>query len=213
MSLVHKVKRGDCISSIALRYGFAPDTLWQHPGNTALRAKRADPNILLEGDEIFVPDLRLGEVEAVTARRHRFRRVGVPEVFRARFLDWQGRPRAGLAYRFAVDGAPPREGTLDADGWLKEWIPPDGARAEITLLDRGREERHEALLGHLDPVTEITGVQARLNNLGYRCGPESGELDARTRAALASFQQEHGLEATGEIDDATRGKLAQRYGA
>ena len=42
----HKVRQGECISSIAIRYGFAPDTIWQDGSNAALRSLREDKNVL-----------------------------------------------------------------------------------------------------------------------------------------------------------------------
>lgn len=64
-------------------------------------------------------------------------------------------------------------------------------------------------LRHLDPVTEISGVQGRLKNLGYAVRSVDGELGPRTREALRAFQQDHGLDVTGEPDEATQAKLAE----
>jgi peptidoglycan hydrolase-like protein with peptidoglycan-binding domain len=61
-------------------------------------------------------------------------------------------------------------------------------------------------LGHIEPPTEIRGVQARLNNLGFEC-PVNGKIDDDTRRALSAFQRSCQIEQTGEIDAATRQKL------
>ncbi len=63
-------------------------------------------------------------------------------------------------------------------------------------------------LGHLDPSDEVTGAQGRLRNLGFDLEVD-GELGPRTRDALATFQDAHGLDPTGELDDATQSKLAE----
>jgi Putative peptidoglycan binding domain len=212
MGLIHRTKPGECISSIAFFYGFHPDTLWDHPRNAGIREQRGDPNVLLAGDEVFVPDKRPREHDGVTGRRHRLRRKGVPEVYRARFIDRAGRPRAGLRYRF-TSGEWSREGITDAEGSLEHWIEPDASRAELVLFDEGVEERYQIQLGHLDPITEVSGVQARLNSLGYPCGPVTGAMNERTAAALRRFQESHAIEATGEPDEPTRGKLDERYRA
>ena len=63
-------------------------------------------------------------------------------------------------------------------------------------------------LGHMDPVSENTGVQAILNNLGYDAGAENdGTIDEQFKAALMAFQSDNDLEPTGEIDDDTRSLL------
>ena len=46
MALVHTIQDGDCISSVAMRHGFFPGTLWNHPDNMELKKLRRDPNVL-----------------------------------------------------------------------------------------------------------------------------------------------------------------------
>jgi peptidoglycan hydrolase-like protein with peptidoglycan-binding domain len=58
----------------------------------------------------------------------------------------------------------------------------------------------------------ISGVQARLNNLGYGAGPCDGVLGQRTRAALRLFQEDQEIDVTGEPDRATLDELEQAYG-
>ena len=52
-------------------------------------------------------------------------------------------------------------------------------------------------LRHLDPTSEISGLQGRLRHLGYPVGPADGTLDPRSVEALRAFQTEQGLEVTG----------------
>jgi N-acetylmuramoyl-L-alanine amidase len=73
-------------------------------------------------------------------------------------------------------------------------------------------EELELGLGEIDPVEDISGVQARLNNLGFHCGEEDGEHDALLEQAIADFQARHDLEPTGELDDATRATLLEEHG-
>jgi len=50
-----------------------------------------------------------------------------------------------------------------------------------------------------------------LNNLGFKCGAVDGIAGPRTKAALQRFQAEHGLNATGDIDEATRSTLREAH--
>ena len=50
-----------------------------------------------------------------------------------------------------------------------------------------------------DPAAAVRGVQERLNALGYEVGMPTGEENARTRLALARFQEANGLDPTGEL--------------
>lgn len=85
MSTDHTVRQGECINSLAERYGFFPDTLWDAAENKDLRDLREDPNILQPGDVVYIPDLTPREESGGTDDLHRFRRRGVPALFRAVF--------------------------------------------------------------------------------------------------------------------------------
>ena len=65
--------------------------------------------------------------------------------------------------------------------------------------------------GHIDPSNEVSGVQHRLSNLGYDCGPDIGAMNEDTKQALLDFQRDNKLERTGEIDAATKAKLEEIY--
>ena len=92
MPIEHEITHGDCIDSIALRYGFFPDTLWNHSANADLKQLRKDPNVLFPGDKLVIPDLQLREENGATEKRHRFRRKGVPAKLHLRFLKAKDPP-------------------------------------------------------------------------------------------------------------------------
>ena len=57
--------------------------------------------------------------------------------------------------------------------------------------------------GNLLPDEVIVNVQTALQDAGYYYGPITGSLSVDTRAALANFQRDYGLQMTGAIDEPT----------
>jgi hypothetical protein len=57
--------------------------------------------------------------------------------------------------------------------------------------------------GDLLPDQVIINVQHALQQLGYYAGDLNGSLGVDTRQAIAAYQQDHGLDATGVVDEAT----------
>jgi len=205
------VSQGDCLESIAVRSGHFWQTIWNWPENRDLKTARRSPNVLLPGDRLVIPGIRNKEVPGATEQRHRFKRKGVPSRLRLRVL-LAGRPRADEPFRLVIDGAL-TEGSTDSDGCIDVPIPPDARRGEL-VVGRTLEDRQtfQLDLGHMDPVSEIIGVQKRLQNLGYLCEP-TGELDDQTRQAISAFQHATEIEETGEPDSATQDKLVEQHGS
>jgi N-acetylmuramoyl-L-alanine amidase len=120
-------------------------------------------------------------------------------------------PRANVPYRLEVDGIV-SEGETDDEGRVEVTIPPDARGGKITLEPATeREAVFELKLGHLDPIEEPSGVKQRLNNLGIFCADASNEATPELEAAVREFQEKHGLEVTGEVDDATRDELEELH--
>jgi hypothetical protein len=76
--LEHKVRQGECISSISQKYGFKWDTVWNLPENAQLKKERENPNILFPGDIVHVPEKTKKQEACSTDSRSRFRMLGVP---------------------------------------------------------------------------------------------------------------------------------------
>lgn len=207
----HIVAAGECMSSIGFDTGFFPQTLWELSENTSLREKRESPHILREGDEVYIPDLRIKQQTAPVNMRHRFKRKGIPEILRIRFLDEYDEPRSGLKYELKISGLL-RQGETDKGGWLVEWIPPDSLEAVINILDETGEtpveEKYDVQLGRLNPSKDSDGIRARLENLGIKCG----ETEEDFSMAIASFQNRYDdLEVTGAADEKTVARLKELH--
>ena len=205
------VRADDCLASIAEKFGFFWETLWDHPRNAELKRVRRDPNILLRGDRVFVPDLQPKKEDAAVDRVHRYKRRGVPEILRLQFLDEQDAPRAGVSYRFEIDGEV-RTGTLDGEGYLQQWVPPRARDARLELepedeaTSRGPEV-YELDIGRLQPAETPGGAAARMQSLGFYSPGQS------FHHALEAFQIFHELDATARLDDDTVDLLRELYGS
>ena len=208
----HIVKQGECMDSIAYKYGFFWETLWNLPENAELKQERKNPNVLFTGDEVLIPDKLERAESASTEKKHRFRRKGVPAKFRMRFIV-EGEPLTDEAYRLVIDGGAILTGQLDSDGLLDVPLPPDAKEATV-LIGQGEELlEYRFDLGRIDPIDTLSGIQARLNNLGFQCEKEP-TLGESTRNAIERFQASQGsLSITGEPDRATCDALVADYGS
>jgi N-acetylmuramoyl-L-alanine amidase len=206
------VRQGDCINAIAELCGFFWETLWNHTSNTSIREQRENPNVLMPGDRIFVPDKTPKDESGATGLQHVFRMKGIPCRFNLRLLDHAGVARAGLAYTLDVDGKQ-TSGKVPEDGMISEIVSQSANKAVLTLqIGPGEDETYTLMLAHLNPVTYPSGVQARLKNLGYMKKDPSGQMDDETRDALKQFQERSGLPVTGDADEQTKSTLAALYG-
>jgi hypothetical protein len=199
----HLIGEHASIPSLAKDAGFFWRTIWDHPQNAALKAKRRDPNVLRAGDEVFVPEREVKSCGRTSGARHSFKRLGDPLRFKLQ-LRSMGEPRRGEDYVLQI-GATRIRGKTDGDGNLETFLPGNTRSAKL-LLGGGKEE-YTLKISRLDPIEDLSGVQQRLNNLGFACGEEKGELTPRTEQALRSFQAQHDLPVTGKADGPTRRKL------
>ncbi|WP_437994350.1 peptidoglycan-binding domain-containing protein [Sorangium sp. So ce145] len=208
----HRVRQGENIESLAFLYGHVSVTLRADARNAPLRAKRHNLNVLSPGDEFFIPALRRRSEAAHTGALHRFKRIGVPSLLRFRALVG-GQPLAREPFRVAIDGQanPAIEGATDGNGFLECFVPPDAVSAEVRVGLPPQVFRYTITLRTLDPITQTTGIQGRLKNLGLYEGAVDGGEGPATHAAVSQFQMRCGLPVTGEADDATRRRLLELH--
>ncbi|HMJ55487.1 MAG TPA: hypothetical protein VK540_25610 [Polyangiaceae bacterium] len=185
MPRLHIVAQGEHASSIADQHGFGKfDVIWQHGENKALRDKRKDPNVLLPGDEIYIPDLSPKQLSVPTEKRHTIVVHRPKAKLRLVLLDALGDPIANAKGELTLKSEKKPVST-DGDGLIE---------VDIALSERAATLEVDGLvydlaIGHLDPENTATGADARLVNLGYRF-VEPEELHDDSRRAELVFAAE-----------------------
>ncbi len=209
--LTHVLQAGESIESLADAYGHFGPTIWDHPDNCALKELRGNPDVLLPGDEVHIPPLRVKTATASTGLRHRFKRRGVPSkiYFYAKVF---GQPLADQPFVVEVDDQR-TEGRTTDEGLVECFVRPDAPTARITIGEGESTWEYVLRLRRLEPVTEVSGVQARLANLGFFNGPVDGNPSADLESAIGRFQAAYGQAVTGELDEAGREALVGAHGS
>jgi hypothetical protein len=201
----YEVQDGDCMESIALAHGHFWEKLWNLADNSEVKRARKDPNVLLAGDRLTIPEIVVKEESGATDAKHRFRRKGVPSVFKAQCL-YLDEPLANMPYTLDVDGKQ-FEGNTDGDGKVERPIPPDAKAARLVVGKKPDQFEYNFNLGSMNPVDTVSGMKQRLNNLGFAAGGEDDQVTDEFTAALLKFQKQYKLEETGEPDQPTKDKL------
>ncbi len=203
------VKPGEYLTQIAAKAGVRVEHIWSDPRNASLRDKGRTPDQLVAGDVLHVPPpptkrlhITPGGFNPYVAR--------VPMVKVPLVLANEEGPLANEP--FEIEGLPqPLSGTTDAQGKASFEVPV--RLREVTIVLPARSMRFQLSVGALDPISEPTGVFARLANLGFAQPTGGGDpSEADVRAAVSDFQRAKGIEATGEIDDATRAEIESAHG-
>ncbi len=211
----HIVEQGEHLSLIAKKYGF-PDykIVWDHPENAKLKEERKNPNVLFPGDEVFIPDKEEKEESASTDKRHDYVVKKATLKLRLVLEDIYEKPIAGAQCALLIDGQT-YQLTTDGNGKLEQEIPLDAKEGVLTMRGDQTPFANQVLpikIGHLDPVDEISGQVARLNNLGYSAGKLDGSDTDAFASAVEEFQCDHGLKVDGDCGPKTQAKLKQVYG-
>jgi len=215
MPIDHKVEDGECISSIAHKYGMLPDTIWNDPANAELKSKRKTPNVLMAGDTVVIKDLEKKEAACSTGGRHRFsKKKGTGSVLKLVIEDEEMKPRANVKFVIAIGGTI-TSGSTDGSGRINHPVPPNARSGRLVVGDAAKGEdlqEYDLVLGGLDPIDTMTGVQQRLRNLGFYHGTVDGKNGTLTKEAIANYQAAHDIKTTGKPDDSTRQKMQEEHG-
>jgi N-acetylmuramoyl-L-alanine amidase len=215
VSKKHTIVQGEDLPKLAEKYGFGDfRVIYNAPDNSELRRKRPNPNLLFPGDEIVIPDPAGKTQPAKTGGQAAFKADRPDRFLRLVLKNHKHEVLANEAYELRIKSGPTFTGKTDGSGKIEKLLPPRSELAELDVAKRTYLLR----LGHLNPMRStpdkgVSGIQGRLKNLGYYCGPASGEPDRATRIALALFQSDHGLTADGEPGESTQQKLEQEHGS
>jgi hypothetical protein len=213
MSTKHTVRQGECLSSIAAKYGFSDfRTIYNHPENADFKSKRPNPNLIYPGDIVSIPEPTAKAATCATGKSHRFK-LKLPRAL----LRLEVQLEEPHHYELLVGGET-FPGTTDGKSPIEHRIPPLAAegRLELWPATEGNEEAREGAffwdlaIGHLDPIEMLSGVQGRLANLGYYSGPIDGRDSPDLSLAIASFESDMELTVTGKADgEALQNKLRE----
>lgn len=208
MSRFHKVQNGEHISLIAASHGFRDyRTVWVNAGNASLRQIRQNPNTLMPGDVVFVPDKADRNEAAETGRRHVFFASARRLMLRIVGLD---------VHRIAIVAA---SWTIQHEGGIASDVTtPSGlAATEIPVTARhgslslgGKEV--ELDIGGLHPIEDESGCLQRLVNLGYLEDPPEEAAAAAIHSAVEEFECDQRLPLTGVCEGVTRDALRDFHG-
>ncbi len=208
------VKQGDYLRRLAHERGFQPDVVWEHAANKDLRERRDNPEILAPGDILYVPapDALAHPIEPASVNRYRAKRERAP--VNLKLMNGTA-PLANARCRVIGAAAAPIDASTDGDGMLSLEAPLHVPSLRLEFADAGLT--FTVKLGHIDPITEVSGVRQRLTNLGF-AGLDGDDFDdgwddPRVIYSLKVFQREQGLDVTGEMSDATRDALRRLHGA
>ncbi|HEY3837127.1 MAG TPA: LysM peptidoglycan-binding domain-containing protein [Bryobacteraceae bacterium] len=216
------IKQGDCLSSLAGAYGLRSwQDLYDRADNAGLKEKRSNPNVLAPGDEVTVPDAATEKkiVPCATGKAYLFI-VDVPKVkLRILLQDWKGEPYADKKFEVTIEGKL-FPGRTDGEGLIDIPIPAAALSGRLKVwLDEDDDDPNPSIdrdldVGHLDPASCVTGLQARLHNLGHRC-EVNGNLDEDTLAAVRAYRAKTGLPEVEDddalVDDDLRSSLVKLH--
>ena len=211
MPQTYTVVEGDYLSGIAEKFGFRDfQTIWDDPGNDDIRTKRSDPQVLMPGDAISIPDKQQKtETGRATNQLHTFVVDRPRLILKLAVRDFDDLPVANADCELEIDGATYNLQT-DSNGQIQHEIPRTAKGGTLKIPSLGYEM--PVKVGHLDPIDESTGWLARLINLGYHPGPLDNPDKLLIQYAIEEFQCDNGINVTGVLDDSTQGKLKEKHG-
>jgi hypothetical protein len=161
------IRQGDFLLKVAHKFGFDADTIWNDAKNDALRQVRPNPNILLPGDVLYIPD-QANRTPAlkplVTGTTNTFTSHTPTLSLTCKFIGAEAATYASKA--FTVQELADLVGLQTDDQGVATFpIPVTLTRATITFIETG--ECVELGIAAMDPINSLEGIFKRLQNLGH----------------------------------------------
>jgi len=213
----HEVVQGEDILTIAREYGIENwESIWDHPRNADLRRERPDPLVLAPGDHVFVPDYRGLVYILDSGSRHNIV-IGnaVLRYIRLTLVDSRRNPYSEKNYSLTVANETV-DGTTTPEGAIEAALPDDATTADLVLYPRtGNDElklKWRLQLGYLNPLSKVSGVKARLSNLGYFIDQIDDNKNDQLTNAVELFRSQNSMPTAGAMDDEFLERLRLAYG-
>ena len=176
MSVTHTVQQGECLTSIALDYGYSDwKKIYEHPENEHFRNQRPNPNIVFAGDEITIPEIEIKAEPVEPDIVNVFVAKGTKPYLNLRLVEHiEGDALSNCPYQLTYKHKgkeEKKEGQLDADGQLSIKIPGQIKEADITVtLEQDADKTDftwKLFIGSPDPVDTPSATAQHLINMGY----------------------------------------------
>jgi len=211
MALELTVGPGDHLAQIAEENGYGRiDTIVNAQENADLFARRPNPHQLVPGDVLLLPTKATGSVTVPVDQSAEVVVQREPLLLRVKAFDYFGKPIANETGTLTI-GDNELAASSDGDGLVEVTVPRVTKRAELRLADFV----FVLEVGSLEPVDELAGARARLNNLGFwsgeATGPDIGH-EGELSLGVQLFQEELGVPADGRLTDELRAKLREKHG-
>lgn len=191
--------------------------------NTELKRS---PNLLYKGadgtggDTVKIPSPEPKEAGAGSGKSTPFEIDPTKLFLRLRVLNEDCTPLKNADYELTVEDSPKpftKTGKTDANGQIETEVPPKAQKGTLSVAvpppagQKGAGKTGmtwELEIGGLNPILEkapddacLSGVQARLNNLGFHSGPVTGAVSEGLENQIKAFRKMFGL-ADGKASDA-----------
>ena len=225
MSTEHIVLEGEHLAGIAAEHGFHDlKAILDHPENAELKKLRENPFLLVAGDRVFIPDPEPKDESASTEQRAVFQLAGLGLELHAKIVDQGFAAFSGDVTLKALGTTTPMKPNGEV---FEAFLDPTAKQATLQFPVSETERKRPPINlepGRLDPIDLLSGVQQRLNNLGYFAGfvktpatdPKKLEQqDLQLFMAVQEFQCDH-MKVPDDVDGVpgkkTLDKLKEVYG-
>ena len=225
MSKEHIVHEGEHLAGIAAENGFQTlDAILDHPENAEFKKLRENPLLLVAGDRIFIPDPEPKDESASTEQRAVFQLAGLGLELHAKVVDQGFTAFSGdVALKAGGSTIPMKPNGEVFEAFLDPSLKAATLQFPVSATERKRPPINLEP-GRLDPLDTLSGLQQRLNNLGYFAGfvktaatdaKKLEEQDLQLFMAVQEFQCDH-MKVPDDVDGVpgkkTLDKMKEVYG-